>query len=542
MSHLRVYLAALLLAVTAVVPASTQAADLATDVPGVLWSARSVDATVGGSTFDRVWRLVLTEGRVVQLRTEGLEAGAQLGLYLLNDSIVSLGDAGFDSHVLKASAKAGGTQSVTAALVPGTYYLNVNGRNQDRAYKFRITATLIPDVTPPTVTTSLTNGKSRVSSTATTMRIAARDTLSGVSAYRTRVLGTDWTDWTAVETASLLNVDVPIELRQIVGLQRVDVQARNSLGLISDVVSDSVYLDQVKPVVRRIDKLGANSVTTASRPAIVVGFNEPMSTSSWLNGGMRVTTPEGVAISGTFTFSSSLNRGTWQPRVALPLGTTIVVSPGEAQDAAGNLAEFDSFTLTYLAATKLVGAAVSGTPFIDVSLKVSVASSGILAGSTVWLERYTGAKWEGDLSTTLTATGARLIVDVPESGRYRWRYQSDGLRKEAISNEFTLAVRPRLVLTGQSSSSTRSVVRGQAVTIVGVANPVSTPVNLTLYSCNSSFSSCTPGETTPLVPGADGRFSLTWTPAKGYWAWGVKSAATADYSAGSSPLYRLRAP
>ena len=35
---------------------------------------------------------------------------------------------------------------------------------------------------------------------------------------------------------------------------------------------------------------------------------------------------------------------------------------------------------------------------------------------------------------------------------------------------------------------------------------------------------------------------LTWTPAKGYWAWGVKSAATADYSAGSSPLYRFRAP
>jgi hypothetical protein len=177
-----------------------------------------------------------------------------------------------------------------------------------------------------------------------------------------------------------------------------------------------------------------------------------------------------------------------------------------------------------------------------VSLKVSVASSGILAGSTVWLERYTGVEWEGYFSTTLTATGARLIVDVPESGRYRWRYQSDGLRKEAISSEFTLAVRPRLTLTGQSTTTARSVVRGQAVTIAGVANPVATPVNLTLYSCNSSFSSCTPRETTPLVPGADGSFSLAWTPAKGYWAWGVKSVATAEYSAGSSPLYRFRAP
>ena len=137
---------ALLLALTAVAPVPTKAADVANDVPGVLWNSRSVDATVGGSTFDRVWRLVLAEGRVVQLRTEGLEAGAQLGLYLLDDSILSLGDADFDTHVLKSSAKAGGSQSITAALVPGTYYLNVNGRNEDRAYKFRITATLVPDV------------------------------------------------------------------------------------------------------------------------------------------------------------------------------------------------------------------------------------------------------------------------------------------------------------------------------------------------------------------------------------------------------------
>ncbi len=542
MTRLPALIGALLLAFTAAAPVPTQAADVANDVPGVLWNSRSVDATVGGSTFDRVWRLVLTEGRVVQLRTEGLEAGAQLGLYLLDDSILSLGDYDFDTHVLKSSAKAGGTQSITAALVPGTYYLNVNGRNEDRAYKFRITATLVPDVTPPTVTTILSNGKPRVSATSTTVRVAARDTLSGVSAYRTRVLGTDWTDWTPVETSSLVNIEVPIELLQIPGIRRVDAQARNSLGLISDVVSDSVYLDQLKPTAQRIDKLGSNSVTTISRPSIVVGFNEPMSASSWLNGGMRVTTPEGVVIGGTFTFSSSLNRGTWQPLAALPLGTTIVVSPGEAQDVAGNLVEFDPFTLTYLAATKLVGAAVSEAPFIDVPLKLSATGSGILAGSTIWLERHTGAEWEGYLSSTLTATGARLIIDVPESGRYRWRYQSDGLRKEAISSEFNLAVRPRLTLTGQSTTTARAMVRGRAATITGVANPIGMPVNVTLYSCNSSFSTCTPRETTPLVPGEGGQFSLVWTPSKGYWAWGVKSAATADFSAGSSPLYRFRAP
>ncbi len=533
---------AVLSAVALLAPAPAQAVDSATDIPGLPWGPRQVDASVGGAVFDRVWRLVLTEGRVVQVRTEGLEGGAQIGLYLLDGSLTGLGAVDFDAHVLKSSAKPGAVQSVTAALLPGTYYFNVNGRNQDRAYKFRITATIIPDVTPPTLTTSLEGGATRVSSTATTVRIATRDSLSGVTGYRTRVSGAAWAEWTSVEAATALTIDVPIELGPTAGLQRVDVQVRNSLGLVSEIVSDSVFLDLTAPTVRRIDKVGSNSVTTNARPSVVMGFNEEMSKSSWLNGGLRVTTPDGAAVAAAFTYSASLKRGTWQPSGFLAPGTTLVFAPGNAADVAGNLVDFEPFTLTYLSATKLVGSTLPANPFIDVPLSVGVVGTGIAGGTTVWLERYSGTEWEGYLSTTLTSTSGRLIIPTPESGRYRWRYQSDGLRKEAISAEFTLAVRPRLVLTGQSTSSARSVVRGQAVTIAGVANPSNMPVNLTLYSCNSSFSSCTPREVTPLVPGEEGRFSLTWIPTKGYWAWGVKSLATPEYSAGNSPLYRFRAP
>ena len=518
------------------------ATDNAIDIPGVLLVGSSVNSAVGGITYDRVWRLEVTAPRVLSIRLDPLETGAELGLYLLANGITSLQDEFFDIYTLKSSARAGGVQRITTAVSPGTYYINVNGRNVDRAHKFSLSVTLVPDPTPPIATLSVAGGKSAIDNALTTATITARDALSGVSSYRIRVAGESWSEWTTVATISTLSLTVPVQLRAISGLQRVDLETRNSLGLVSDLASDSVTVDLALPRATRLTPTGVDGITTVAKPVVTYQFSEPMIAATWLTGGLSVAFADGQPVAGKFTYDSKLRRGSWVSTSNLPLGSTIVVSGGSPTDVAGNRAEIEPFSLTYLAPTKLVAAAVSGKPFIDTPLNLRVTTTGIEAGSTVWLERYTDAEWEGYRSTTLTLTGGRVNMPVPESGRYRWRYQSDGLRKEAVSSEFTLAVRPRLTLTGLSISSTRSVVRGRVVTIAGVANPVSTPVNLTLYSCNSSFSSCAPRETTPLVPGADGSFSLAWTPAKGYWAWGVKSVATADFSAGSSPLYRFRAP
>ena len=376
----------------------------------------------------------------------------------------------------------------------------------------------------------------------TTLIVSARDSLSGVSGYRTRVSGENWSEWIDVETVSTLTITVPLQLRAISGLQRVDLETRNSLGLVSDLVSDSVTLDLVVPTATRLSPTEFDGITTSAKPIFLYQFSEPMVASTWLNNGLTVAYSDGQPIAGRYSFDIKLRRGSWTPASNLPLGSTIVVTGGSPTDLAGNRAEIEAFSLTYLAPTNLRSTLVLGKPFVDSPLNLKVASTGIPSGTTVWLERDTGTEWEGYLSTTLSATGGRLSIAAPESGRYRWRYQSDGLRNGAVSSEFTLAVRPRLTLNGASMSAARTVVRGQAMTIAGIANPVNTPVSLTLYSCNSSFSTCTPREVTPLDPSEGGQFSLVWTPVKGYWAWGVKSAATADYSAGSSPLYRFRAP
>jgi len=511
-------------------------------IPGVLLVGNSAMGAVGGATYDQVWRLEVVAPRVLSLRLDPLEAGAELGLYLLANGITSLQDEFFDIYTLKSSAKSGGIQRITTAVRPGTYYINVNGRNTNRAYKFSLSITLVPDPTPPIASLSVASGKNFINSVLTTATITARDALSGVDSYRLRVAGEDWGQWATVEAISSLSLTVPLQLRAVSGLQRVDLETRNPLGLVSDLASDSVTLDLVTPRATRLSPTGTDGVTTVAKPVVTYQFSEPMIAATWLTGGLSITFASGQPVAGKFTYDTRLRRGSWVPTSNLPLGSTIVITGGSPTDVAGNRAEIEPFSLTYLAPTKLVAAAVSGKPFIDAPLNLRVSSSGIPVGATVWLERYTGAEWVGYRSIALPLKGGRVNMPVPESGRYRWRYQSDGLRKEAISSAFTIAVRPRVVLTGLSTSSTRSVVRGRAVTIAGVANPVSTPVNLTLYSCNSSFSSCTPRETTPLVSGADGSFSLTWSPAKGYWAWGVKSTATAELSAGASPLYRFRAP
>ncbi len=516
--------------------------DSPTNIPGTLLTSNRAEATVGGLIYDRVWRIQVAAPRVLSIRLDPLEPGAELGLYLLADGITSIQDEFFDLYVLKSSAKSGGTQRITTAVQPGIYYINVNGRNIDRSYRFSLTITLVPDPTPPSASIIVGNGKAVIDNALTTATITARDALSGVESYRIRVAGQAWSDWIPVEVAIKLNVTVPLELRAVSGLQRVDLETRNPLGLVSDISSDSVTLDLVPPRASKIGPPSTDGTILVPRPIVNYQFSEPMSVGSWLTGGLSVAFTDGQSVPGKFTYDAKLHRGTWTPTVNLPLGSTIVITGGSPTDIAGNRAEIEPFSLMYLAPTKLVAATVSPKPFVDTSLILRVTPTGVPIGSAVWLERYTGSEWEGYLSTTLTSTGGRLSIPVPESGRYRWRYQSDGLRKEAISAEFTLAVRPRLVLTGQSTSSARSVVRGQAIMITGVANPSSIPVSLTLYSCNSSFSSCSPREVTPLMPGEEGLFSLAWTPTKGYWAWGVKSLATPEYSAGNSPLYRFRAP
>lgn len=66
-----------------------RAVDLDADIPGTLWNGGIARSSVGGTLYDRVWRIELPEGRVALLRLFGAK-GAELGLYLFDASAASI--------------------------------------------------------------------------------------------------------------------------------------------------------------------------------------------------------------------------------------------------------------------------------------------------------------------------------------------------------------------------------------------------------------------------------------------------------------------
>jgi len=536
-------LAALLVAALLVASPSRPANasdDSPSDIPGVLWAGGRLEASVGGGTYDRVWRLVLDAPRVLNVRTDPLEANGEFGLYLLASGLPSLQDEFFELYTIKSSSKPGARQALTLALRPGTYYLNVNGRNADRPYRFRLTATLIADPTPPTLTVAAP--ASRVAGRDAVVALTSRDALSGVSAYRVRVGEQAWEGWVDLGGQSSIARDVAVRLPGVGGLHRVDVQTRNSLGMESDVASTTLFLDLVAPTATRTSPSATGGSFSDARPVIRYRFSEAMDAQSWRSGGLVVTDAEGSAIPGVFSYSAKAREGTWTPSAPLALGATIVVTQGLATDVAGNAAPIEAWSATRLAATKLAATAPAASSFIDTRLVLRAAASGLADGTVVWLERQEGEEWTRIQSAEVGAGVARMAMNPPVTGRYRWHYVSDGLRASATSAEFSVGARPRLVLAGGQAATARRVAVGGTVSLVGSSNPAGLAVSLVRYRCNAAFTSCTPVESVPLVAGADGTFSHAWVPTKGTWGWAVKSDATADYAAGSSPIYRFRAP
>ncbi|NQW55835.1 MAG: hypothetical protein HQ458_03125, partial [Chloroflexi bacterium] len=213
-----------------------RAAESGVEIPGIAWPGRPVTSTVGGPVFDQVWRLELPQGRVALIRLDGA-SGSELGLYLFDETATSI----LSATPLKQSAKPGGAQRLTAVLPAGTYYLNVNGRNTDRAYRFTLSVTLIEDPTPAFVFAEIANGATRISDPETSVFIGASDSLSGVNAVRYRVDGGAWSEWRAPTGSH------PVSFEATEGRHTVEAQARNGAELISDPALASVILDLTAP-------------------------------------------------------------------------------------------------------------------------------------------------------------------------------------------------------------------------------------------------------------------------------------------------------
>lgn len=519
------------------VPVAVAAADNPSEIPGVLWGGAPQRSSVGGSVFDRVWRLELPVGRIAVIEVAG-DAGAELGLYLFDDTAITL----LSADPLKSSARPGGSQNIVATLPTGTYYIDVNGRNTDAAYGFTISVSLVEDKTPPIATLRLKSGGLRISSVTPALQLQAYDSLSDVTVARMRLSGNPWGEWvTAVK-------DVSVTLPAIEGDYVVEAQVKNGVNLTSETASLRLTLDLTPPVATSTSPT-QRAVLTTSRPTFSYAFSEAIKGASWSQG-FKLTRSDGAAVPGTYAYNATKLTATFTPSSALIVGAAYVVRLDGVTDLAGNFvrssataAGVESWSFTYLRPVSIT-TAVASVPKVIFGSSVRLRSevNGVPAGSMLQLERRVeGGAWEFVTSAFVRA-GVVVAYDSPQSGySYRFRFLGDSTSAPAASRVAAVAVLPVVRLSGERSY-VRVRARGVTVALNGFADPAKATVSFVRYRCTSTYSSCTRVATTSAVTGDDGRATINWVATKGYWAFKLVAPAAGGLSTGSSGLLRIRVP
>ena len=427
----------------AVFPNGARADDVATSIPGTTWVGPSATSTVGGTVIDRVWQFEIETGRVAIIRVVG-ESGAQLGLYLFDGSARSL----VDDDPIRSSSKEGGTQAVAASLTPGTYYVNVNGRNKDRSYRFTLSIGLYADPTPPTLSPSLVGGGTRVSGEQMEIRTMAADTLSGVAAVRFRLQGAEWSEWSDHVESFIAPIGSIPE-----GDLLVEVEAQNGVGLVSGVAPLRLFVDRSAPNATPIGAI-VRGVTTSNRPSIGYTFDEPMR-SITVADAIVVSDFSGRRIYGEVTYDPVDRVALFTPSVALELGRTYAVDMVGAEDLAGNPARSPGgWSFTYLARTKISATASASSVTYGGSVVLRGSTTGIPNGEQVVIERRIPGGEEWSVATTaLVRNGAIYASITPDSAsEVRVRFAGSGTLAPAASSTLKVLVKPDRKSTRLNSS------------------------------------------------------------------------------------------
>lgn len=523
---------ALVAAVLLGVPSGTIAAtDANQEIPGIAWPGGVVTSNVGGPIFDRVWKLDLPQGRVAVIRLTG-EAGAELGLYLFSGSATSV----TSDTPLASSAVAGGRQSIVRGLAQGSYYINVNGRNVDRAYRFSISVSLAPDLTPPTVRPATGTRSNRVSGDTVELLPNAVDSVSGIDAIRARKQGEPWGEW----QVAVDRIVVPLPISE--GAVSFEVQARNGLGMESEVGTLELFVDRTAPTATAFGS-ATSGIVTNPRPKISYEFNEPMDAVS-TRGALLVVDAFGSRVPGRATYDPTSNRATFVPDAPLMVGAGYIVDLVGATDVAGNQGVAASaWSFSYLSRTEIRASLTFSSVKFGSSLEIKGLTEGVPKGAVLSIQwRDSNEAGWIEIGRKLSSGGSFVArAEPPSSGEIRVLFAGDLSRAPSISRALQVVVRPALTLVG-AGPGVATAKRGATIQLSGSVSPIYGTVSLLAYRCNSLFKQCTLVSETSLVPDADGRILQTVVARKGHWVYRLSVDAQGAIANGTSARYRLDVP
>jgi hypothetical protein len=478
---------------------------------------------------------VLTEARVALVQLRG-EAGAELGLYLFDGSATSV----ISGSPIKQSAQPGGSQRFAAPLPAGTYYLDVNGRNEERAYGFTLTVALILDPTPPFLSLEIANGGSRVSSSTVSVAVNATESLSGLEEMRMRIDAGAWGAWQPFARTAQATFG------ETEGAHRVEMQVTNGAGLVSATASDTVFLDLTAPVGTLLSP-NLSSLVAVSRPKIRYQFAEPLRRSSWGGSAISIQDASGNVIRGIGSYDPETRIGTYSLAESLSPGVEYVVQGGAATDRAGNSVALEPWVLSYRLRPRIIIGQARLTSVGGAPVRIVFKTTSLPEGSTLLLDRLAsevgGGTWEPVGESRVESNGGFQSVSIrpTESGTYRLRYLGSATRWPALSVSVQVTLAPRIEVFG--SRDIRSAVVGAAQVVSFQVLPSAvTDLTLVRFRCNASFTRCEAVERISVQPNADGVVSYAWTPTAGAWTWRLRTPSTAEHrEARSAPVkYAVR--
>lgn len=480
------------------------------DIPGNPWPGGGVSSSVGGSIVDRVWSVQIPQSRVAIVRLIG-EPGSELGLYLFHEGSRSV----LEDLPIRSSALPGSAQRFAINLQPGTYYINVNGRNTDRQYRFNLAISLFEDLTAPTLLPILASGGSRVSSSRVQIRPRAIDGLSGVSGVRWRLVGTEaWSEWNA-------QVDeIAAELPNLEGAHVIEMQAQNGAGLISSTATLSVVLDLSPPLITPFGGI-KDGIVKQSTPNVAVVATEPIATAG-LQSSLVVLTGDGTALSGTVTYDKNSKSVTFTPKTPLQVGGTYLVDWGRMTDTAGNRAAGQTTTsFVYLLPTKVF---MESAPVKQV-FGAQVALRGSVDGVPV--DGVLEAQWRSGASLDWTVMGTGRVtrsgnysinVSAPLGGQVRVAFAGSRTHAPAVSRPLGINVAPLLVnATSRTKSGLVVAASGAPLQIDGFIAPGGLQVQAVFSLCSDGYVNCRVIERVNLGVESSGKVAGTWSARTGYW-------------------------
>jgi hypothetical protein len=511
--------------------APATAADSLHNIPGVLLPASNVSGTLGGSTYDDVYRIQVPAGDVLLLAMTGT-AGTDYDLYLFDASATNIYA---DPPVGLVGSSTGPTSTEFiryASVAGGTYYIDLSAYSP-AVGTFHLSVQVVAGATPPRVSLSLDGGAPATNEPLVTVSVVASGDLAGVVSMSFSQDGTTWTAPVAYATTAVLNLDGPD------GPRTVWVRVTDAVGNTSPPAHATIDLDRTAPtVVARSPEAGAT--VTGIQPTISIRFSKAIQVSTWTNAGLILQDSSGTILYGTYGYDPSTFTGIFTPVVPLQAGATYVVSLGSVTDPAGNkVAPPGSWTFTPLLAPRLTlavsQAVLNGPGWVTLSGRIDLWPGGFLnlesSGS--------GGAWtvvqpvipgpDGSWSATLP---------VESNASFRVHFGGSQFAVETISPAVRVLVRRHVGLSGVDAGVTRRTNAGNLVVLSAQVEPSdpAVPVKLSIYRWVPGRGYVLDRSVTRTSVG--GRYVFSWHPGRGTYGVRLTTPPTPLFANGLSPIYR----